>query len=68
MEMTKVDDYKLLTISKAARMLGISSEDIKDLLLDPTLPRIVLGRGRVRLPRQALLNYLDKRSNEWYNF
>ncbi|WP_341779007.1 helix-turn-helix domain-containing protein [Levilactobacillus sp. HBUAS70063] len=57
----------MLTIAKAAKLLGISSDDVKELLLDPELPRLIFNRGRVRLPRRGLLDYIKRRTQNWYD-
>ncbi|TGD17557.1 DNA-binding protein [Levilactobacillus suantsaiihabitans] len=60
---------RLLTISKAADMLGISPDNVKELLLDPELPRMKFDHGkRVRLPQNELLEYVKKRSRNWFDY
>lgn len=57
---------KLLTISKSAQYLNISVNMMKELLLDPKLPRIIFSGNRLRLSKRALNKYIDKRGQEWY--
>jgi len=59
----------LLTISKAAKLLGVSTDDVRELLLDPELPRMQFRHGRsIRLPQKALLDYVKKRSRDWFDY
>ncbi|WP_081624591.1 helix-turn-helix domain-containing protein [Levilactobacillus parabrevis] len=64
-----VSSETLLTIAKAAKLLGVSTDDVRELLLDPELPRMQFRHGRsVRLPQQALLDYVKQRSRDWFDY
>lgn len=59
-------DGALLTVAKAARYLNISTDMMRELLLDPELPRIIFSGDRVRVSQQELNKYIRKRGTEWY--
>lgn len=60
------NEDKLVTISKAAQYLNISVDMMKELLLDPKLPRIIFSGNRLRLSKRALNKYIDVRGKEWF--
>jgi excisionase family DNA binding protein len=55
----------LLKIPDAAALLGVSGWTVRNLLDDGTLPRIRIRRS-VRIPRQAVLDYLAERTKAAY--
>ncbi|WP_179394707.1 helix-turn-helix domain-containing protein [Lacticaseibacillus absianus] len=62
------DSDRLLTINEAARLLNISRQSFEDWMLDPSLPRIVVGRSgtQLRIPKRGLLEYVRIRSERWF--
>lgn len=56
----------LLTIPKAAELLGVSRNSIEDMLKDPDFPRIFIGvSNQTRIPAKAMIDYVNKRALNW---
>lgn len=58
--------FKLLTIAKAAKFLGVGPSQVKELLLDPACPRVLFKSGSVRIPEELLREFVIQRSKNWY--
>lgn len=58
--------FKLLTIAKAAKFLGVGPSQVKELLLDPACPRVLFKSGSVRIPEELLREFVIQRSKDWY--
>lgn len=58
--------FKLLTIAKAAKFLGVGPSQVKELLLDPACPRVLFKSGSVRIPEELLREFVIQRSKSWY--
>lgn len=64
------EQYKpiLLSIPKAASLLGVDRSTVEDMLNDPQLGRILIGKSRqVRILRPDLMNYINHLSQDWFN-
>ncbi|KRO15135.1 helix-turn-helix domain-containing protein [Lacticaseibacillus saniviri] len=60
--------YVLLNIQEAADLLGISRSSFERLLLDPELPRIAIGeKGRFKIPKAGLIEYISQTTKHWYD-
>ncbi|HAT55897.1 MAG TPA: hypothetical protein DCW31_11800 [Lactobacillus sp.] len=60
---------RVLTISQAAKVLGLSTDTLQDWLSDPDLPRLYVGRtNQPRLMVDSLLRYAQVRAANWYRY
>lgn len=60
---------RLLSMKQAAEILGITKGQFAELLLDPALPRVLLGKSkRVFVPRKELIEYISGRSRKWFEY
>ena len=61
------DQPWLLSIPKAATLLGVDRKTVLMMLNDPALPRLTVGRSeQIRIPRDMLLAYLRHTSTNWF--
>lgn len=58
---------QLMSLSTVKSELGVSDAVLRELMLDPSFPRIKVGR-KLLIPRISLVKYLSNRSENWYKF
>lgn len=58
---------QLMKLREVKDELCISDAVLRQLMLDPSFPRIMVGR-KVLVPRIALVKYVSNRSENWYKF
>lgn len=62
------EEPMLLSIPKAASLLGVDRSTVEDMLNDPRLGRVLIGRSRqVRILRTDLIDYINNLSQDWFN-
>lgn len=67
LNMDTTKQNKLISIPAAAKLLGVARETVDLWLLDPSLPRILIGSSKqVRLRQCDLFGYLDDKAKHWY--
>ncbi|CAM3118541.1 Helix-turn-helix domain-containing protein [Lactiplantibacillus plajomi] len=67
LNMDSTKQNKLMSIPGAAKLLGVARETVDLWLLDPGLPRVLVGRSsQVRLRQCDLFRYLDDKAKFWY--
>jgi len=68
-EQIRKNKCQLLTIAGASRELGVSRETVEEMLMDPALPRIFVGKSQqVRLQFSELIKYISNRAANWYRY
>ena len=60
-----IDGKELLSIPKAAKLLGLSDQTIRSLVQDKAIPYFLIGKtktrkGIIRVPRKLLIEYMAK--------
>lgn len=65
----KREPEELLDIKNVVKNFGINRAQLAELLMDPALPRVLLGKSkRVFIPRRELAEYIAGRSKHWFEY
>lgn len=67
--MQSLSDDKLLTVPDVMRLLKVNRRTVQEWLLDPSLPRLYVGKSQQpRILHSDLQQYLRNRSRNWASY